>query len=240
VTGSNNLNSTSVDSPYEIQPFQLLPNETSGRFIAVEGMDGCGKTTIIRKMCRELESEGYDVLRIRVPSDRMRKNWMFQVFHRQNRRSDVDPLAFEIAYMADKVQLSQNVILPALEEGKIVVSDRYLLSSVGSLLIRAPELATVVHDAIHTRPWFRDLAKDLIQPDVSFYLRADAGVAVERILKRQNERAFDIEINAYQALLDEGVAVARANGMHVIDTTHSVAAKTYEQLRPHLNSALTW
>ncbi len=191
-------------------------------------------------MCRELESDGFDVLRIRVPSDRMRRNWMFQVFHRQNHRSDVDPLAFEVAYMADKIQLRHNVILPALEQGKIVVSDRYLLSSVGALLIRAPELDTVVREAIYSRPWFRDLARDLIQPDVSFYLCTDADVAVERILKRQNERAFDIEVNAYQALLDEGVAVASANGMHVIDTTHTAAAETYDQLRPHLDTALTW
>ncbi len=167
---------------------------------------------------------------------------MFQMFLKQNRRSEVDPLAFEVAYMADKLHLSQNVILPALEQGKIVVTDRYLLSSIGSLLIRAPELAVVVKDAVYNRSWFRDLAEMLIRPDVSFYLHADAEVAVDRILKRRNERAFgiDIEPNAYQQLLNEGVNIAHANGMHVFDTTHSDVTETFDQLRPHLAETLRW
>lgn len=203
-------------------------------------MNGCGASTVVRKICRELESDGYDVLRAQLPSERLKKSSMFQMFDRQNRRSEIDPLAFEVAYMADKLHTSHNVILPALEQGKIVVADRYLLSSIGALLIRAPELAVIVKDAIHNRPWFRDLAETLVKPDVSIHLTADAEVAVDRILRRENNRAFDIESNAYQQLLDEGVEVAKVNGMHLFDTTVSSTNRTYANIKPHLDAALTW
>jgi len=224
----------------ESDPFQLVSHDTSGRFIAVEGMNGCGASTIVRKMCRELESDGYDVLRVKLPSDRLKRSSMFQVFHRQNRRSEIDPLAYEVAYMADKLHTSHNIILPTLEQGKIVVADRYLLSSIGALLIRAPELATIVKDAIHNRPWFRDLAETLVKPDVSIHLTADAEVAVDRFLRLENNRAFDIESNAYQQLLDEGAEVARVNGMHSFDTTVDSVSRTFAKIKPHLDEVLVW
>jgi dTMP kinase len=222
------------------EPFNLVSHGTSGRFIAVEGMNGCGASTIVRKVCRELESDGYDVLRVKLPSDRLKRSSMFQVFHRQNRRSEIDPLAYEVAYMADKLHTSHNVILPALEQGKIVVADRYLLSSIGALLIRAPELATVVQDAIHNRPWFRDIAETLVKPDLSIHLFANAEVAVDRFHRLENNRAFDIESNAYQQLLDEGAEVAHANGMHLFDTTVDSVARTFSKIKPLLDEALTW
>lgn len=165
---------------------------------------------------------------------------MFQAYDRQNRRSEIDPLAFEVAYMADKLHTSNNIILPALEQGKIVVADRYLFSSVGSLLIRAPELGVIVKDALHNRPWFRDLAATLVKPDVSIHLTTDAEVAVDRILRRQSDRAFDIESNAYQQLLDVGTELARANEMHVFDTTVDSVRKTFENVQTHVKNVLVW
>jgi len=224
----------------EIQPFQLTEHNFSGRFIAVEGMNGCGVTALVRKICRDLESKGYDVLRARLPSDRLRKSSMFKTFSQMNRRSEIDPLVFEVAYMADKLQTSQHVIAPALAQGKIVVADRYLFSSLGALLIRAPELAAVVKDAIYTRDWFRDLVENMVKPDVSIYLSASADIAVDRILRRQQERSFEIEENAYQQLLDDGIALARLNGMQVFDTTATSVNETFKNVLPFLDKTLTW
>ncbi|MBN4064784.1 hypothetical protein JYU04_03505 [Dehalococcoides mccartyi] len=226
--------------PPKIQPFHLDVHGTSGRFIAVEGMNGSGTTSIARKIRRELEAAGYDVLRARLPSEGVRKSAMYKVFDRQNQRDQINPLVFEVAYMADKLQASYNLILPALEQGKIVVADRYLLSSLGALLIRAPELGAVVNDALYNRVWFRDLVENMINPDLSIYLSVKAEVAVDRLMHRQNDRAFDIEVNAYQNLMDEGLELARVNGMHIFDTSEDNVNETYEKIRPHVDKALSW
>lgn len=224
----------------EPNPFQLVSHNTNGRLIAVEGMNGCGVTTIVRKICRELASDGYDVLSTRLPSDRLRKSSLFQAYVRQNDRSVINPLAFEVAYMADRLHTIYSVILPALEQGKIVVTDRYLLSSVGVLLARAPELATVVRDTIYNRSWFRDLVESMIRPDCSIHLTAEVGIAVDRINRRENHRVFDIELNTYQQLLDEFSLLARLNGMDSFDTSVDSAAKAFEKIRPRLDDVLTW
>ena len=222
------------------RPFELREHGEPGRFITIEGLDGCGKSTLVRKLAGELGKRNYEVVKIRIPSDRMRKSWKFQLFHRQNRRTEVDPLAFEVAYMADRIHMSENIVLPALRAGTIVISDRYLLSSIGSLLIRAPELGDVVMNAVQNSAWFRDLAKGLIKPDAAFYLRADSEVAVERIMKRRHERAFDIEPNSYQQLVDEGVSLAESNGMHVVDTSHTSVAETLGTLEGTLSNVMKW
>lgn len=142
--------------------------------------------------------------------------------------------------MADRLHLSQRVIIPALEQGKVVVSNSYLLSSVGSLLIRAPELGEVVKDAISSQSWFRDLTEMLVRPDATFYLRSDVGVTVERLARLRREHTLDFEISDYQRLLDESVGIAQASGMHLIDTTRSRVLQTFKQIKPHLDEALTW
>jgi dTMP kinase len=223
-----------------MEPFQLVSHSTPGRLIAVEGMNGCGVTTMTRKIGRELMSDGYDVLSTRLPSDRFRKSSMFQAYVRQNDRSVINPMAFEVAYMADRLHTIYSDILPALEQGKIVVTDRYLFSSLGVLLARAPELAAVVKDALYSRPWFRDLVQSMVKPDISIHLTVDVGVAVDRMLRRENQRVFDLELNTYQQLMDEFSDLAKLQGMKSFDTTTDNPAKTYEKMRPHLAEVLTW
>ena len=223
-----------------IEPFQLGTHGTPGRFIAVEGMSGSGTTSIARKIRREIETMGYDVLRARLPSEGIRKSAMYKAFDRENNQDHIHPLVFEVAYMADKLQASYNLILPALEQGKIVVADRYLLSSLGALLVRAPELGDVLKDALYNRVWFRDLVENMIRPDLSIYLNVSAEVAIDRLMHRQTERAFEIEHNAYQNLLDEGLELAKANDMHVFDTSEDDVNGTYDKIRDHLNKVLSW
>ncbi|MDP6056765.1 MAG: hypothetical protein QF476_07795 [Dehalococcoidia bacterium] len=58
-------------------------------------------------------------------------------------------------------------------------------------------------------------------------------MTVDRILRRRKDRAFDIESNAYQQLLDEGAALARSSGIELFDTTVGSVAKTYKKIQPH-------
>jgi dTMP kinase len=100
-----------------------------GRFFALEGPDGGGKTTQAARLVEWLKAMGLHVVACRDPGgthlgDRLRSVLLD--------RSEV-PIGLRaemLLYMASRAQLVEQVIRPALESGSIVVSDRYLLSNV--------------------------------------------------------------------------------------------------------------
>ena len=98
-------------------------------FLSIEGGDGTGKSTQVGLLCEWLRQLGHDVLACRDPgSTPLGEAVRGIVLHAQDlrigRRSEM------LLYMAARAQLTEEVIRPALDAGKIVVSDRYLLSNV--------------------------------------------------------------------------------------------------------------
>jgi len=98
-------------------------------FFSIDGGDGTGKSTQVGLLCEWLRQLGHDVLACRDPgSTPLGEAVRGIVLHghdlRIGRRSEM------LLYMAARAQLTEEVIRPALEAGKIVVSDRYLLSNV--------------------------------------------------------------------------------------------------------------
>ncbi|HOV79108.1 MAG TPA: dTMP kinase [Bacillota bacterium] len=100
----------------------------SGKFIVFEGVDGSGKTTQLKLLGEELRSRGYEVLCTREPGgtrvgESIRDILLNPAFN------DLSPLAEAFLYAAARAQHVERVILPALEEGKIVLCDRFVDSS---------------------------------------------------------------------------------------------------------------
>lgn len=100
----------------------------AGIFLCLEGVDGAGKSTQLRALRERLEREGRDVVWCRDPGgtpagDEIRRILLGGEF----------PLAMKtemLLYMASRAQLVEEVIAPALAEGRAVVSDRFLLSTI--------------------------------------------------------------------------------------------------------------
>ena len=102
---------------------------TSPRFIALEGPDGSGKTTQAARLVGWLRDQGQEVVACRDPGgtglgDRLRSILLDRSELTISLRSEM------LLYMASRAQLVEEVIQPALTAGKIVVSDRFLLSNV--------------------------------------------------------------------------------------------------------------
>ncbi len=102
---------------------------TSPRFIALEGPDGSGKTTQAARLVGWLRDLGQEVVACRDPGgtglgDRLRSILLDRSELTISLRSEM------LLYMASRAQLVEEVIQPALTAGKIVVSDRFLLSNV--------------------------------------------------------------------------------------------------------------
>jgi dTMP kinase len=100
-----------------------------GLFLVLDGPDGGGKTTQAERLARWLRERGFDVVTCRDPGgtalgDRLRSILQDRVTVPLSMRSEM------LLYMASRAQLVEDVIAPALAAGKIVVSDRYLLSNI--------------------------------------------------------------------------------------------------------------
>ena len=95
-----------------------------GFFIAIEGPDGCGKSTQINYLAENLKSLGYDVVLTREPGgtklgEEVRKLLLL------SKEGNVSPYAELLLFEAARAQHVEEVLKPALEAGKIVIASRY-------------------------------------------------------------------------------------------------------------------
>ena len=100
-----------------------------GLFIVMEGPDGSGKTTQINLLKEYLEEAGYECLITREPGGTVIGEEIRQLILNPEHK-EMSPVTEMLLYAASRAQLVHEVIGPALEEGKIVISDRFLDSSI--------------------------------------------------------------------------------------------------------------
>lgn len=100
-----------------------------GLFIVMEGPDGSGKTTQINLLKDYLEEAGYECLITREPGGTVIGEEIRQLILNPEHK-EMSPVTEMLLYAASRAQLVHEVIGPALEEGKIVISDRFVDSSI--------------------------------------------------------------------------------------------------------------
>ena len=100
-----------------------------GLFIVMEGPDGSGKTTQINLLKEYLEEAGYECLITRAPGGTVIGEEIRQLILNPEHK-EMSPVTEMLLYAASRAQLVHEVIGPALEEGKIVISDRFVDSSI--------------------------------------------------------------------------------------------------------------
>ncbi len=98
-------------------------------FLSIDGGDGSGKSTQVAMLCRWLAEQGREVVPCRDPgSTKLGEAVRELLLHRHDLR--IDRRSEMLLYMAARAQMVQELIRPALDQGKTVVSDRYLLANV--------------------------------------------------------------------------------------------------------------
>lgn len=100
-----------------------------GLFIVMEGPDGSGKTTQINLLKEYLEEAGYECLITREPGGTVIGEEVRQLILNPEHK-EMSPVTEMLLYAASRAQLVHEVIGPALEEGKFVISDRFVDSSI--------------------------------------------------------------------------------------------------------------
>ena len=100
-----------------------------GIFITFEGIDGCGKTTQMRLLVERLRSDSYDVLESAEPGG-TRIGTQVRRILLDSANQELSPTAELLLYFACRAQNVDEWIKPAIEQGRIVVSDRFTDSTV--------------------------------------------------------------------------------------------------------------
>ena len=106
-----------------------------GTFISFEGVDGVGKTTQVERLRAYVESQGRECVVTREPGGTalgvaIRKMLLHGVdTGDENDCADIAPRTEALLFAADRAQHVAEVILPALQRGAVVITDRYLDSS---------------------------------------------------------------------------------------------------------------
>jgi dTMP kinase len=100
-----------------------------GLFITFEGPDGAGKTTQINLLKEHLEAKGKDVIVTREPGGTFISEQIREVILDPDNKG-MNPVCEAMLYAASRAQLVGEVIIPALKEGRTVISDRFVDSSI--------------------------------------------------------------------------------------------------------------
>ena len=104
------------------------PSPPSGLFLALEGGEGAGKSTQARLLAIWLRDQGYDVVTTHEPGATKMGNRL-RALLLDTAHTGLSPKAETLMYAADRAEHVQSVIIPALERGAIVVTDRYVDST---------------------------------------------------------------------------------------------------------------
>ena len=156
-----------------------------GKFVTIEGIEGVGKSTQMSRLVSAIEAAGYEVVTTREPGGTPTAELIRSVVlgHAEEPISDIAEL---LLMFASRSILVENVIRPALEAGKWVVSDRFVDASRayqgggrGIPMDRVNDLADWV-------------LKDL-SPDLTVLLDAPVDVAMTRTDRRGDHDRLDIE-----------------------------------------------
>lgn len=103
--------------------------ELAGKLIVFEGLDFTGKTTQARLLARRLQDEGCEVVLTGEPGGTAVGNTVREILLSRRNSGTLDDFAELLLFLVSRAQHAREVVLPALDQGKTVVSSRYRLSS---------------------------------------------------------------------------------------------------------------
>jgi dTMP kinase len=157
-----------------------------GRLIAVEGLDGSGKSTQIHLLKRWLELEGVKVFFSEWNSSALVKS----ATSKGKKRELLTPTTFSLIHATDFADRYERQLVPLLRAGYIVLCDRYFFTAFARDVVRGcpPK-------------WVRGIYNFAALPDMTFFFKAKLEVSLQRILEgrpqlKYFEAGMDLHLSA--------------------------------------------
>ncbi|HYM09792.1 MAG TPA: thymidylate kinase [Bryobacterales bacterium] len=191
-----------------------------GKLIVIEGPDGVGRSTQISMLRPWLEHSGHAV----VDTGMARSALVGKTIKQAKLGNTLGPLTLSLFYATDMADRLENEILPALRAGCVVLTDRYIFSSIARAAARGIDVA-----------WIRQIYGFALRPHAIYYLRAGVQNLLPRIVHARGgfdywESGMDVRLGKdlfesftrYQARIIRALdRMAQRYGFEIIDASRS-------------------
>jgi dTMP kinase len=138
-----------------------------GRLIVVEGTDGAGRSTQMALLREWLETRGFGVTHTALTRSRLAGDGL----RRAKQGHTLGRLTMDLLYATDLADRLENEILPALRAGFVVLTDRYIYSTIARSIVRGVDPG-----------WIKDLYRFAPRPHAVFYMKMDVTHLTPRVL----------------------------------------------------------
>jgi len=155
----------------------MIKNTYPGKFIVVEGLDGSGQTSKATLLKSFFIGKGYQIVSTKEPTQDSEAGKKIKEI--LEKKIETNPLELQKLFAEDRKEHLENTIIPALKQGKIVVSDRYFLSTFAYGTAHGADLNKLI-----------EMNNNFLLPDLIFLLKVDPKVCIERIEKRGDPKTL--------------------------------------------------
>jgi len=208
---------------YGTPPPGADPASLGGKLLVIEGADGSGRSTQIAILNNWLERNGHATVQVG-----LRRSTLVSAELDQAKQGNIlGRVTMSLFYATDFADQLDNIILPALRAGFVVVADRYIYTLMARAIVRGCD-----------RAWVERLYGLAVVPDVVFYLRVSPQVLIERNFQKNDsldywESGMDIGLSGdlfesffkYQRLMAREFArMQEQYGFQVVDGNRSIKA----------------
>jgi len=213
------------------------PSELVGKLIVVEGADGSGRSTQIASLVEWLETSGHATVQVGLK----RSTLVSEELERAQDGNILSRTTLSLFYATDFADQLENVILPALKAGFIVIADRYIYTLMARDMVRGMDVG-----------WLKNLYGMALKPDAVFYLAIEPNELVQRNLAKTatldywesgmdlglSRDLFDSFIN-YQTQMQAAFRkLQKSYGFSIINGTRAVDEVNAE-LKKRINAVLS-
>jgi dTMP kinase len=192
-----------------------------GRLIAVEGLDGSGKSTQVYLLKRWLQMHGLKVFFTEWNSSEIVKS----ATSKGKKMELLTPTTFSLIHATDFADRYERQLVPLLKAGYLVLCDRYVFTAFARDVVRGCPMA-----------WVRGLYDFACLPDITFFFKADLEVSLDRILQARPqlkyfEAGMDLRLSSdiqesfriFQGrMLEQYLAMSTEFGFTVIDANKTI------------------
>ena len=214
----------------------VRPSELTGRLIVIEGADGSGRSTQIRRLVNWLEASGHATTQVGLK----RSNLASEELESAKNGNILNRTTMSLFYATDFADQLENIIIPSLRAGFIVLADRYIYTLMARDMVRGLD-----------SDWVKSLYSIALKPDAVFYLKLPPEKLIQRNFMKNHTLdywesgmdlglsldMFDSFVQYQQLMADKFDELRKAWGFTTIDADRSMSELNRE-LRSNVERVL--
>ena len=214
----------------------IRPSELTGRLIVIEGADGSGRSTQIRLLVDWLEASGHATTQVGLK----RSNLASEELESAKNGNILNRTTMSLFYATDFADQLENIIIPSLRAGFIVLADRYIYTLMARDMVRGLD-----------SDWVKSLYSIALKPDAVFYLKLPPEKLIQRNFMKNHTLdywesgmdlglsldMFDSFVQYQQLMADKFDKLRKAWGFTTIDADRSMSELNRE-LRSNVERVL--